>query len=113
MGGCAPALAYASTPTRSCSRKSATAALSPDSIRDVFIGAKQFSGAIKLVPVDNAAAQADFRDTITTEIVPLEKFWPAEGYHQDYFAKNPNAGYCRFVIAPKVKKLEKQIGAGK
>lgn len=59
------------------------------------------------------AARADFRDPITTEIVPLEKFWPAEGYHQDYFAKNPNAGYCRFVIAPKVKKLEKQLGTGK
>ena len=59
------------------------------------------------------AAQADFRAPIVTEIVPLEKFWPAEGYHQDYFAKNPNQGYCRYVIAPKVKKLEKQIGAGK
>jgi peptide-methionine (S)-S-oxide reductase len=55
------------------------------------------------------AAQKDFRDPIATEIVPLEKFWPAEGYHQDYFRRNPNAGYCRFVIAPKVKKLEKQL----
>jgi peptide-methionine (S)-S-oxide reductase len=54
-------------------------------------------------------AQKDFRDPIATEIVPLEKFWPAEGYHQDYFRLNPNAGYCRFVIAPKVNKLEKQI----
>ncbi len=52
-----------------------------------------------------------FRDPITTEIVPLVKFWPAEGYHQDYFAKNPNAGYCRYVIAPKVKKLKEQIPA--
>jgi len=52
-----------------------------------------------------AEASKTFRDPITTEIVPLVKFWPAEGYHQDYFAKNPNAGYCRFVIAPKVKKL--------
>ena len=59
------------------------------------------------------AAQADFRDAITTEIVPLEKFWPAEDYHQDYFAKRPNEGYCRFVIAPKVKKLEHKLGAGK
>ena len=47
-----------------------------------------------------------FRDKITTEIVPLEKFWPAEAYHQDYFAKNPNAGYCSFVIAPKIRKLK-------
>ena len=49
-----------------------------------------------------------FRDPITTEIVPLVKFWPAEGYHQDYFAKNPHAGYCSFVIAPKIKKLKSQ-----
>ena len=49
-----------------------------------------------------------FRDPITTEIVPLVKFWPAESYHQDYFAKNPSAGYCQFVIAPKVRKLQEK-----
>jgi peptide-methionine (S)-S-oxide reductase len=54
-----------------------------------------------------------FRDPIATQIVPLEKFWPAEGYHQDYFAKNPEAGYCQFVIAPKIKKLEHKLEAGK
>ena len=58
-----------------------------------------------------AAASKTFRDPITTEIVPLVKFWPAEVYHQDYFAKNPSAGYCRYVIAPKVKKLKEQIPA--
>ena len=55
-------------------------------------------------------AQKNFRDPITTEIVPLTKFWPAEDYHQDYFAKHPNEGYCRFVIAPKMKKLEHKLG---
>ena len=54
-----------------------------------------------------------FRDPIVTQIVPLTKFWPAEDYHQDYFAKNPNAGYCSFVIAPKIKKLEKELAAEK
>lgn len=54
-------------------------------------------------------ARATFRDPITTELVPLKKFWVAEKYHQDYFAKNPNAGYCSFVIAPKIRKLEKAI----
>ena len=53
-----------------------------------------------------AAAGKVFRDPLTTEIVPLEKFWPAEDYHQDYFAKHPNEGYCSYVIAPKVKKLK-------
>lgn len=56
-----------------------------------------------------AAAQQEFRDPITTEIVPLAKFWPAEDYHQDYFARNPNQGYCQFVIAPKIRKLEKTL----
>ena len=65
-----------------------------------------------------AKAAQEFRDPITTEIVPLEKFWPAEKYHQDYFRLNPNAGYCAYVIAPKVKKLKEQgavetAGAGK
>jgi peptide-methionine (S)-S-oxide reductase len=59
-----------------------------------------------------AAAQARFEDPITTEIVPLEKFWPGEGYHQDYFARNPEQGYCAYVIAPKVKKLKAGL-AGK
>ncbi|HUR58990.1 MAG TPA: peptide-methionine (S)-S-oxide reductase MsrA [Opitutaceae bacterium] len=60
-----------------------------------------------------AAAAKVFRDPIATQIVPLEKFWPAEQYHQDYFRRNPNAGYCSYVIAPKIKKLEKEIGAAK
>ncbi len=60
-----------------------------------------------------AEAAKVFRDPITTEIVPLDKFWPAEAYHQDYFRRNPNAGYCSYVIAPKIKKLEKQIAAEK
>lgn len=50
-------------------------------------------------------AQANFVDPIVTEIVPLDVFYPAEDYHQDYFARNPNAGYCRVVIRPKLDKL--------
>ncbi|MBW7896755.1 MAG: peptide-methionine (S)-S-oxide reductase MsrA [Opitutaceae bacterium] len=59
------------------------------------------------------AAQATFRDPIVTEIVPLQKFWPAEAYHQNYFKRNPNQGYCQYVIAPKVKKLTEKISGGK
>jgi peptide-methionine (S)-S-oxide reductase len=50
-------------------------------------------------------AQKDFQDPIVTEILPLKNFYPAEKYHQDYFTNNQNAPYCRFVIAPKLKKL--------
>jgi peptide-methionine (S)-S-oxide reductase len=60
-----------------------------------------------------AAAAKTFRDPITTEIVALEKFWPAEEDHQDYFRRNPNAGYCSYVIAPKIKQLEQKIAAEK
>lgn len=52
------------------------------------------------------AAQALYEDPIVTEIAPLTKFYAAEKYHQDYFRNNPNAGYCAFVIKPKVKKLQ-------
>ena len=45
---------------------------------------------------------------IVTEIVPLEKFYPAEAYHQDYFEQNPRQRYCQVVIAPKVAKFRKQ-----
>lgn len=54
------------------------------------------------------AAQALWPDPVVTEITPLPKFYPAEKYHQDYFKNNPNAGYCTFVIKPKVKKLEQK-----
>ena len=49
-----------------------------------------------------------FDSPIVTEIAPLERFYPAEEYHRDYYRRNPNQGYCRAVIAPKVSKLRKQ-----
>jgi peptide-methionine (S)-S-oxide reductase len=52
-------------------------------------------------------AAKEFPAPIVTEIVPFERFWKAEGYHQDFFAQNPDQGYCRAVVSPKVKKFEK------
>lgn len=46
---------------------------------------------------------------IVTEITPAETFYPAEEYHQDYFANNPDAGYCRIVIAPKIQKVREHF----
>lgn len=60
-----------------------------------------------------AAAQKRFSQPIVTEIVPLRKFYPAEGYHQDYYRENPNQPYCRMVIRPKVEKFEKKLKAAK
>ncbi len=50
-----------------------------------------------------------WKDPIVTEISPLINYYSAEGYHQNYFNNNPNAGYCSYVIAPKVKKFKEQF----
>jgi peptide-methionine (S)-S-oxide reductase len=50
-------------------------------------------------------AAALFKEPIVTQIVPLDAYYQAEVYHQDYYEKNPAAGYCRIVIHPKLKKL--------
>lgn len=47
-------------------------------------------------------------DPIVTEIVPLEAFYPAEGYQQEYFRRNPNQPYCRLLIAPKVAEFRRE-----
>jgi peptide-methionine (S)-S-oxide reductase len=50
-------------------------------------------------------------DPIVTQLVPLERFYPAEAYHQEYFARNPYQGYCQAVIAPKVANFrQKYVG---
>lgn len=46
---------------------------------------------------------------IVTEVVPLTRFYPAEEYHREYYERNPQAGYCRVVIAPKVSKFRKEF----
>jgi peptide-methionine (S)-S-oxide reductase len=47
---------------------------------------------------------------IVTELVPLVAFWPAEEYHQDFFQRNPEYGYCQVVVAPKVQKALQLLG---
>jgi peptide-methionine (S)-S-oxide reductase len=48
-----------------------------------------------------------WNDPIVTTVEPFQAFYSAEGYHQEYFENNPNQGYCRVVIQPKVEKFEK------
>lgn len=48
-----------------------------------------------------------FNGPIVTEIVAASTYYPAEDYHQNYYALNPNQGYCRFVIQPKLEKFRK------
>jgi len=49
-----------------------------------------------------------YKNRIVTEITPFTVFYPAEDYHQNYYALNPNQGYCQYVIRPKVEKFNKQ-----
>ena len=44
---------------------------------------------------------------VVTEVLPISNYWAAEDYHQDYFEKNPDQGYCMAVAAPKVAKFRK------
>ena len=48
-----------------------------------------------------------FSRPVVTEVLPMENYWPAEDYHQDFFEKNPTQGYCLAVAAPKVAKFRK------
>ncbi len=48
-----------------------------------------------------------FDAPIVTEVVPFTRFWPAEGYHQEYYQRNSGQPYCRVVISPKLAKLHK------
>ena len=50
-----------------------------------------------------------FARPIVTKIEKMDIFYPAEDYHQDYFKKNPTAGYCNFVIRPKLKKFKQYL----
>lgn len=59
--------------------------------------------------IRNLAGAGLWRDPVVTEITPATVFYIAEDYHQEYFARNPGAGYCQFVVAPKVAKFRKQF----
>ena len=69
-------------------------------------------------PEQKAAAEQTIRElnaeqiwdkTIVTQLMPFTEFFPAEEYHQEYFARNPDQGYCQVVIAPKVAKFRKKF----
>ena len=63
----------------------------------------------KIAEKSKAEAQKSFNRPIVTEIVPLTKFWKADEHHQNFYRSNPNYGYCRMIIRPKVDKFEKKL----
>lgn len=61
----------------------------------------------KVAEASKAAAKANFKDPIVTEITLATEFYPAENYHQDFYKENKSKNsYCRYVIEPKLKKLK-------
>ena len=70
-----------------------------------FTGPEQKETAQALI--DELTKDDAFGSPIVTELVPLANYFPAEEYHQDFFERNPNQGYCMAVAAPKVAKFRK------
>lgn len=64
--------------------------------------------AIAEQTINDISASGLWPDPVVTEVTALDRFYPAEDYHQNYFQRNPQQGYCRVVIAPKVAKFRKQ-----
>ena len=52
-----------------------------------------------------AEVQTVHATPVVTELEPERNYWPAEAYHQHYYARNPDQGYCAFVVAGKVDKF--------
>lgn len=61
--------------------------------------------AVALALIQELTQSGHYPRPIVTEVLPLGRYWPAEAYHQDFFAKNPGQGYCVAVAAPKVAKF--------
>lgn len=74
----------------------------------VFHHAPEQEAAAQTV-MDELTAERIFDDPIVTQLAPLERFWPAEPEHDDYFGRNPSNPYCAFVVAPKVAKFRKKF----
>ncbi len=81
------------------------------------VGTQYRSAIFYRTPEEKATAEQVIHDLteariwdrpIVTELTPFSTFYPAEDYHQNYFANNPGQPYCQIVIAPKVAKFRKQ-----
>jgi peptide-methionine (S)-S-oxide reductase len=63
-----------------------------------------------LQAIREVGEQRIYDGQIVTQVLPLDgNYWPAEAYHQNYFAQHPNQGYCSFVVAPKVAKFRQKF----
>ncbi len=72
----------------------------------LYVDPKQQKSAQDLI--NNLEKQDIYDAPIVTQVVPFSKFYPAESYHQKYFAKNPEKAYCQTVINPKLAKFREK-----
>lgn len=80
------------------------------------VGTQYRSAIFYHTPAQKAEAESAIAEAekacgapIVTELKPLTAFYPAEDYHWDYFRRNPDQGYCRVVIAPKLEKIRREF----
>ena len=74
--------------------------------RSIILYDETFQRTVAEKSLKTLAESGLYANPPVTQIIHLEKFWPAEEYHKDYFELNRNQGYCRLVIEPKLKKLD-------
>ncbi len=73
--------------------------------RSVIFGHSAGQRATALSVKERLVGEMVFAKPIVTEILPFTNFFPAEEYHQNYYAKNPTAAYCQVIISPKLAKF--------
>ncbi|MEN9413678.1 MAG: peptide methionine sulfoxide reductase MsrA [Candidatus Parcubacteria bacterium] len=82
------------------------------------VGPQYRSAIFYSTPVQRAEAESFIQELndssadgepIATSVEPLEKFYPAEDYHRDYYARNTSAGYCQVIINPKLEKVKEKF----
>ena len=79
--------------------------------RSVIFYQDEAQRSVAEVLIHELDAEKIWSGPIVTELRAAEKFYPAEGYHQDYFRNNPAQPYCAFVVAPKVRKFRQKFAA--
>jgi len=72
----------------------------------LFVGEEQKATALQVIK--EITEKQLWPRPLVTQVEPLQHFWPAEAYHNDYFRLHPEQGYCRVIIAPKVAKFRRE-----
>lgn len=78
--------------------------------RSIIFAHDEDQAATARMHIADLEAEGVFPDPIVTEVQLLERFWPAEDYHRQYYRRNPAQPYCMMVVGPKVAKYRERFG---